>query len=81
MANKIVSALGPAISPLGSILGIFDKKTPAPTPAPAATPRVMPIADDEAVRAAKRRSIASQRQRGGRSSTILTGGSTEKLGG
>lgn len=59
-----------------TILGKKDKPvTPAPAPAP-----TMPIADDEAVRRAKRRSIAMQLARGGRSSTILTGDG-DKLGG
>jgi hypothetical protein len=58
----------------GSLLN--SKKTPAPAPTPA-TPAVMPTPDDEAIRAARRRSIVQQLSRGGRSSTILTG---DKLG-
>lgn len=42
---------------------------------PAQAEAVMPFADDEAVRLAKKRSIAAQMRRGGRSSTMLTTGS------
>lgn len=44
-------------------------------------PKVMPLADDEAVRRAKRASLAQQMARGGRSSTILSGDETETFGG
>lgn len=47
--------------------------------APAASDPVMPLPDDEAVRAARRRSIAQQSGRSGRASTILTD-SGDKLG-
>jgi len=47
-----------------------------PAPLPAAT--VMPTADSASVRRARRKSIAEQKRRGGRQSTILT---DEKLGG
>lgn len=43
-------------------------------------PTPMPTADDAAVRAAKRRQLASMQARGGRLSTILTDGE-DKLGG
>lgn len=45
---------------------------PVPAPAPAAPEVAMPVPDDEAVRLAKKRSIASQRARRGRASTIFT---------
>jgi hypothetical protein len=63
----------------GSVLKPFGgskKKAPAPAPE---TP-VMPMADDEAVRRARRAALARQMSRGGRSSTILSSGS-ETLGG
>ena len=41
---------------------------------------VMPIPDDEASKAAKRRALAAQRQRGGRQSTILSALGNETLG-
>lgn len=44
-------------------------------------PAVMPIADDEAVMNARRKSIAGQMRRGGRSSTILSSGDGSTLGG
>jgi hypothetical protein len=40
----------------------------------------MPLPDDAAAQAARRRSIAEQRQRAGRASTILTD-TSQKLGG
>lgn len=43
-------------------------------------PRVMPSADDEEIKMAKRRSIARQQRRGGRVSTILSGGSSSGSG-
>ncbi len=43
------------------------KKTPV---------RVMPIADDEAIRLAKRKDAARRRARSGRAATILSGGSS-----
>jgi hypothetical protein len=63
----------------GSVIkSMFGKKKPAATPAPEQKPTVMPLADDEAVRQAKRKSIIQQRSRRGRESTILTG---DTLGG
>lgn len=43
-------------------------------------PIVMPLADDDAIKRARRRSITEQMGRGGRSSTILSGDS-DSLGG
>lgn len=59
------------------------ESAPAPTPA-LVTP--MPSPNDEAVKAAKKRSIAAMTQRQGRASTILsgedaTGGGGSTLGG
>jgi hypothetical protein len=67
MAKKILSA------PL-KLLGIGKKKAGVEV-----APPVMPVADDEAIRRAKRRSIAKQLGRGGRSSTLLT--DSDSLGG
>jgi len=72
---------------LGGMLGgLFGGKQETPAAAPAPTvpkPAVMPIADDEAVKAAKKRSLVEQMQRKGRQSTILTDGTdaTDVLGG
>ncbi|MBN2130368.1 MAG: hypothetical protein JW741_12770 [Sedimentisphaerales bacterium] len=74
MAKKILNTLTFGLS--GAIIG--DGKKKKATPAPAA-PRVMPIADDEAVLRARRASILRQRGRRGRSSTMLTTDS-DKLG-
>jgi hypothetical protein len=57
---------------------LLSPKEKPPVAAPAA-PAVMPIADDESVRRARRRSLAMQLNRGGRDSTILSDGDT--LGG
>jgi hypothetical protein len=54
--------------------GLFSK--PAPPPAIPA-PTIMPVAGDEELRKARRKSVAAQKKRGGRESTILT----DKLGG
>ena len=70
MAKKILKT---ALSPLGSALGLFGGKK---KPKVEAGPIVMPIADDEAVMTARKRAIASQMKRGGRSSTILTDSGT-----
>jgi hypothetical protein len=48
---------------------------PQPPPQP-----VMPLPDDEAQRKAKRRSVALQRRRAGRESTILSALGNETLG-
>lgn len=61
----------------GKIAGdIFSDDAPAATPSVAApaveAPPVMPIPDDKAADAARRRSIAKSMSRRGRQSTILT---------
>lgn len=74
MAKKILNIATFGIA--GALLGGKKKKAaPAPEPGPV----VMPLADDEAIMRAKKRSIASQLKRGGRSSTILSS-SGETLG-
>jgi hypothetical protein len=78
MSHGIVKTVGTILSPVAGLLGAFDSKKAA-APAPTDTTPVMPLPDDAAIAAAKKRSIASQLQRGGRDSTILTDGST--LGG
>lgn len=74
MAKKILNVATFGLA--GALFGKKKKKTPAP--APEQKPAVMPLADDEAVRRAKRKSIILQRSRRGRDSTILTG---DTLGG
>ncbi|MGX8939334.1 hypothetical protein ACWWJF_00670 [Symbiopectobacterium sp. Eva_TO] len=63
---------------VGSILGTNSGSTNVTVASEPETE--MPTADTEAVRAARRKSIIAQQQRGGRESTILTGGSN-RLGG
>jgi hypothetical protein len=65
----------------GALLKPFGKDKKKEEPAATPTPeRVMPLADDEAIRRAKSASIIRQTGRSGRASTILTSpGST--LGG
>jgi hypothetical protein len=84
MAHMILPALmiggiGAAGGAIGSMIG--SKKAAAPVEAPKPGPVVMPLADGEAARAARRRSMAAQLQRGGRSSTMLTGSNSDRLGG
>ncbi|WP_157622975.1 hypothetical protein [Solimonas soli] len=50
------------------------------TPPPPRPDPVVPMPDEEALAAAKRRSIAQQRARGGRANTILSDGNSETLG-
>lgn len=67
MAEKILKF---AVSPIAALAGVFDKKK-----APAAVvegPKVMPLADDSTILQARKKSIAAQMQRGGRTSTMLT---------
>lgn len=80
MAKKILGAL---ISPVGTLLGLASKKKDTAAPVAAPGPTVMPLADDAAVKAARKRSLIGQSQRGGRSSTILTdtASGSDKLGG
>lgn len=63
-------------------LGLFKPPPKIAPPAPAAAPAVMPTADDAAVQAAKRKSLAASAARSGRLSTILSDSSTsnDKLG-
>lgn len=81
MAKKIIKGVGKIAGAVGlgllgkSIIG-GGKKKAAAVEAPDPT---MPVADDEAVRLARKRSIAAQMNRGGRSSTILSEG--DSLGG
>lgn len=79
MSHGIVKTVGTILSPVAGLLGVFDKKSHAAAPA-AQTP-VMPQPDDAAIAAAKKRSIAAQYQRAGRSSTILTDTTDSTLGG
>jgi hypothetical protein len=76
MAKKILNIATFGLA--GALFGGKDKKKAAPAPEPA--PRVMPLADDDAVMRARRRSIAEQQRRAGRSSTMLTAES-DSLGG
>lgn len=68
----IVSAVGAALGGAGSLVGALGGGGGGgAAPAPSA-PTVMPTPDDEAARAAKRKSLAAQAQRRGRQSTILS---------
>lgn len=72
-----------ALGLVGSKLvgGLLGKKKTSTAAAPAAaTPAVMPTPDDDAIRLARRRSIAQQLSRSGRQSTMLTPAGS-KLGG
>lgn len=62
MAKKILN-----IATLGLLGGSKKKAEPAPV-----GPKVMPLADDEAIKRARKASIIQQMGRGGRSSTILS---------
>lgn len=83
VAKTVTKTIGKVAS---SVLGLEPPNNPAPvqqvldTP-PATTPATpMPTPNDDAVMAARRKSIAAQRQRRGRSSTILTAANSDTLG-
>lgn len=70
----------------GGLFGGDDDPAPAPSPdaiahptppPPVEPPPVMPTANDEDVKKAKRRSLATQQARKGRQSTILTSADDE----
>lgn len=69
-----------------SVLGLEQPKNPAPVQQvldapPAAEPvKPMPTPNDDAVVAARRKAVSTQRRRQGRSSTILTAANSETLG-
>lgn len=82
MAKKIIGGIGKiALGTVGSILGVGGKKKAAPAAPAAQGPIVMPLADDDAVMRAKKKVVAAQLARGGRSSTILSDTSGDTLGG
>jgi hypothetical protein len=66
-------------------LGIINPEAPPPLEpaAPPPAPEPMPVRNDAAARTAKRKSVAQQRRRRGRESTILTAFDVDegKLGG
>lgn len=84
-AAPIVGGLATAVagssiaSNIGSLIGGGGSKSPEPAQTKA--PTVMPTADGDAVERARKRSIAAQAQRSGRSSTMLTSDSSDTLGG
>lgn len=70
--SKAVKGIGKVFS---SILG---GKTPKAPKVP--KPVVMPVPDEDAIKAVKRRSLAEQFGRSGRASTILTNNNDDTLG-
>lgn len=76
MARKIIkTAFGVVGGAVNGILGLKKKKAAEPEDGP----KIMPLPDDEAVKQARKRSIAAQMQRGGRASTLLSD-SSDTLG-
>ena len=78
MSKKILFPTSGILSKIADPAGFFRKKKGPP--APNTGPIIMPLADDQAVAAARKKSIAAQMKRGGRSSTILTDTSGSTLG-
>lgn len=78
MSRKILNATFGLAGILGKPFGSSKKKPAATAAAPG--PVVMPLADDEAIRRSRRKSLASMLNRGGRNSTMLTADS-DTLGG
>lgn len=79
--------MGGAVKSVGklvtSVLGIEQPQPQAALETPPAVepPPPMPLPDDAAVRAQQRKSVATQRMRRGRQSTILSAANEEGLGG
>lgn len=80
--GKVIGTLGKVlISPLTTIVGaIAGSKKTDPLPTAPEPKTAMPLVDDEAAKRARRNSTAAQMQRGGRQSTMLTGGTGDMLG-
>lgn len=78
MAKKLLNVATFGLA--GALLKPFGKDKKKEAPAPEAAPQVMPLADDDSVLRARKRSLAAQMKRGGRSSTMLSSDS-DKLGG
>ena len=84
VAKSVTKAVGKVVT---SVLGLEQPQAPESVQQTLAAPPVVepvkaiPTSDDAAVRAVQRKSAAAQRQRRGRSSTILTAASDETLGG
>ena len=57
---------------VGGVADVFGLKPSKPKYPKIPPPKVMPMADDETQKRAKRRSIAAQLARKGRASTIMT---------
>ena len=76
MAKKI---LGAVTNPFGLVGSLLGGKKKAQTPALETPEPVQPIVDDARTKVARKRSVIQQLARGGRQSTLLSGG--DKLGG
>lgn len=82
LASAVTTFLGGGAGAAGAAAaagGLAASKLLKPKTPTVQKPAVMPTADDEAVKAAKRRQIAEMQYRGGRASTVLSEG--DKLGG
>jgi hypothetical protein len=77
MAKKILGAVTNPFGLVGSLLG--GKKKKAETPVMGTPEPVQPLVDDARAKVARKRSVIQQLNRGGRQSTLLSGG--DKLGG
>lgn len=76
----LISTIATGVGAVSSIAGLLGGGKSSSTAAPQVSkPTVMPIPDDEAALAAKRRSLLAQSQRRGRDSTILSDDSSSDL--
>lgn len=73
--------MGGAAKAVGNVVGSILGTSGSNVTVESADDTEAPTEDTEAVKAARRRSIVQSQQRSGRSSTILTGSSNNKLGG
>lgn len=82
MAKKIFKTVAHGLvgGVVGATASLFSKKKKPDAATAQNGPQVMPLADDARLAAVRRRSIAGQLNRSGRSSTMLTADS-DTLGG
>ncbi len=73
--------MGGAAKAVGNVVGSILGTSGSDVTVNSADETTAPTEDTQAVKDARRRSIVQSQQRSGRSSTILTGSSNNKLGG
>ena len=80
MGGLVKSVVGAVTSIVSSVFGGAEQGGQTQAPPEVKQPTVMPTPDDEAIQAAKKKSIAAVVGRQGRASTILSGDGGGTLG-